>query len=70
MHAMTTHLPPPGSPAHEVLMEALAQYTDNLQDHLEYTNPEDRDPKEVESLRVADVLLDKLTADFIQAVGV
>lgn len=67
---MATNLPPAGSPAADVLIEALSQYVSNQDEALEDYEEADRDPKEVERLRIARLILEKLEKEFLAAVGV
>jgi hypothetical protein len=60
-------LPPPGSRAHEVLIEALSQYVANQREYV--GDVDDAPPTEVDNLRVAELILGYLEASLVKAVG-
>lgn len=71
MASATNHLPLAGSPAARVLIEALDQYVSNQEDFVAYNEIRSAiDREQVENLRVARLLLEKLQTDLCAAVGV
>ncbi len=64
---MSANLHPAGSPAANVLIEALDQYVANQDDYIEGESKPD--PAEIEKLRVARLILERLQKDLLAAVG-